>query len=333
MKKWIALLLCCLLPFPALAIEVTDDELYEWYDEMAYLVDEFDIRRIDLPGADAACDYLRAEFEACGFSEEDGTLLEIHSIVPDNEAITCTSLIAIKPALNPDASIITVSAHFDSLSPGARDNASGVAAMMFLMRKMAALEPFENTELRFAAFSAEEYYNPELENSHRGSRDYCASLTEAERERCLAAFNIDILVVDIWEDLAFSLDTMGMRTADGYVNGTVESPAYSRPALAMLQAMDELGCYPEEAQDWLWCAPRHLGMSDHESFHQIGVDSVNVCFRGPDELGGQWPEYMHTPADIMGDFELDYSMNALSALYTAVDGLARDHSYGDAMKP
>ena len=332
MKKWIALLLCCLLPASSLALEVTEEEFDAWYEEITYLVEEIGIRRIDLPGEDAACDYLRSEFERCGFSKEDGTLLEIHSQTPDG-AIDCTSLVAIKHAVQPDAPIITVSAHFDSLSSGARDNASGVATMMFLMRKMAALEPFENTELRFAAFSGEEYYNPEMFNSHLGSNDYCTLLTDEEIERSLAAFNIDILMVDIWEDLAFSLDTVGMRTEDGYVDGTVDSPAYSRPALAMLQAMDELGYYPEEDRDWYWCGPRHMGMSDHDSFHQIGVDSVNICFRGPDELGGLWPEFMHTPSDIMGDFDLERSWNALSAVYTAVDGLTRDHTYGDAMKP
>ncbi len=332
MKKWIALLLCLLLPLPCFALEISEDEFYEWYDEMAYLVDEIGNRWIEKPGSQQACDYLRAEFAANGFSVEDGTLIELPSYVPELD-LTCTNLVAIKPAVNPDAPIITVCAHYDSQSPGARDNASGVAAMMFMMRKMAALPAFENTELRFVAFTAEEYFCTARNEAHIGSLDYCASLTEEERARCIAAFNIDILVVDMWEDLAFSMDTMGLRTADGYSTAAEENPAYNRPALALLQAMEEVGAYPEEDRDWYWCGPRHLGMSDHESFHLIGVDSVNVCFRGPDELGGNWPEFMHTPSDILGDFDLQRSWDALTTVYTAVDSLARDHTYGDVMKP
>lgn len=332
MKKWIALLICLLLPFGAFALEISEDEFYEWYDEMAYLVDEIGNRWIELPGSQQACDYLRAEFEANGFSKEDGTLIELPSYVPELD-LTCTNLIAVKPAVNPDAPIITVCAHYDSQSPGARDNASGVAAMMFIMRKMAALPAFENTELRFVAFTAEEYFCTARNEPHIGSLDYCYALTEEEKARHIAVFNIDILVVDIWEELAFSLDTLGMRTDNGYVTGAEESPAYNRPALAMLQAMAETECYPEEDRDWYWCGPRHMDKTDHESFHYIGVDSVAICFRQTDELGGEWPEFMHTPSDILGDFDLQRSWDALTAVYTAVDGLANDHTYGDAMKP
>ena len=85
---------------------------------------------------------------------------------------------------------------------------------------------------------------------------------------------------------------------------------------------------PEEA-DVTYCVPRHLGASDHESFHLSGIDSVNVCFRGNVEEGGHWPEFMHTISDVMGDFELDRSYQALDVVFAAVDGLARDKTYGD----
>ena len=54
MKKWIALLLCCLLPLSATAIEISEDQFYEWYDEMAYLVDCVINKKAPLAGADAA---------------------------------------------------------------------------------------------------------------------------------------------------------------------------------------------------------------------------------------------------------------------------------------
>ena len=60
-----------------------------------------------------------------------------------------------------------------------------------------------------------------------------------------------------------------------------------------------------------------------------GIDAVNVCFRGNSEGHGRWPEFMHTPSDVMGDFDLDASWTALNVLYTAVDGLAANHTYGN----
>ena len=123
-----------------------------------------------------------------------------------------------------------------------------------------------------------------------------------------------------------------MQTEAGYVSGTVESPAYNRAALALLAAKEELGVFPDEDEDWNWCRPRHLGMSDHESFHLYEMDSVNVCFRGNSEGHGRWPEFMHTPSDVMGDFDLDASLTALNVLYTAVHGLAEDHAYGNGSK-
>ena len=108
MKKWIAFLLCCLLPFSATAIELTEEHFDAWYEEMTYLVMEIGNRWIELPGSQEACDYLRAEFEANGFSIEDGTLIELDSYVPElmlrslRSALTMTAslpVLVITPAV------------------------------------------------------------------------------------------------------------------------------------------------------------------------------------------------------------------------------------------
>lgn len=333
MKKWLAFLLAPLLLFSsACALEITDEDFDYWYETMTYLVDNIGTRECGTPGEKVALEYMRQCFEELGYSAGDGTLLESSCQSPwsQDESI---SLIAVKPALNPGANIITVCAHYDSAAPedipapGARDNASGAAAMMLMCRLMSQYDAFENTELRFIAFSAEE-------SGHQGSIAYCESLTEDERQRSLATFNIDILVADVWEDdRAFSLDTMGLRTPDGYVTGSLDAPAFNRAALAMLAGMDETGMYPADEEEVTWCGPRHKGQSDHESYHLVGIDSVNVCFRGTTESGGRWPEFMHTPSDTMGDFDLDRSRWALDALYTALDGLASDCAYGDDFIP
>ena len=322
-QKIFALLLAgLLLVSSASALELTEEELDAWYEDMTYFVDEIGIRKVGRPGEKMAYEYLRNTFLDLGFSYEDGTLYETYCHPSEKWPDDSITLVAIKRAKSENPKIVTVCAHYDSIYQGARDNASGVAALLFLIRTYAQQEAFDDTEIRFIAFAAEEY-------GMHGSRGYCAQLSEDEIARSLATFNIDIITVDVWEPLAFSIDTMGMRTQDGYVNGSEDQPAYNRTALAMLQAMEELGTYAADDIEYSWCLPRHLGMSDHQAFHESGIDAANICFRGTTEDGGKWPEFMHTLTDVMGDFDMDATWNALNALYTAVDGLVNDHTYGD----
>lgn len=323
MKKCMICLMATMLLFSsACALEISGDDFDFWYEEMRVLVEDIGERTVGEEGEMLALDYLKQRFESMGFNEADGTLAQ-YRCTTDWSDVESISLVAVKPALNPGANILTVCAHYDSHGPGARDNASGVAAMLAMAKIFAVMEPYADTELRFIAFSAEE-------SGHQGSLGYCAGLTNDEKARSLAAFNIDILVMGIEEeDRALSMDTLGMRTADGYTDGSEASPARNRAALALLAAMDETGYFAPEDEDVLWCTPRHLGESDHESFHWIGVDAVNYCFRGTTASGGTWPALMHSPDDIMGDFDLNRSWEALDILYTALDGLANDPAYGD----
>ena len=299
---------------------LTDEDYDYWYEQMTYLVDEIGTRQVTTEGEKAAYQYLLEEFERIGYTVEADNLLESTC---EAKGVECTSIIAIKPALREDASIITVCAHYDSNAPGARDNASGAAAMLMLARRFALMDAYEDAELRFIAFSAEE-------TGHQGSLGYLKEMDERDKARSLATFNIDILVVDVWDtEAAFSIDSMGMRTDAGYVEGTEERPARNKAVRAIEAAMDEVGGFDPEEADVTYCVPRHLGASDHESFHLSGIDSVNVCFRGNVEEGGHWPEFMHTISDVMGDFELDRSYQALDVVFAAVDGLARDKTYGD----
>lgn len=322
MKRYLSLLLACALLCSAAcasALSITDEDFDYWYWELTTLVDDIGTRLVGKgDGLQIACDYLREEFQQYGYSYEDGTLQEFHAPVPEWNCDDTTTLIAIKRAVNPNPKIITVCAHYDSHQPGARDNASGVATMLLMMRLFNDVT-YDDTEIRFIAFSAEE-------SGHQGSMGYCGTLTQDEIDRSIAAFNVDIFVKDIWDDdRVLSMDTMGIRTEDGYIEATEEEPANNLPARALRTAMIELDYFPEEDHEITWCGPRFLGMSDHESFHRFGIESVNFCFRGNTASGGKWPEYMHSPSDIMGDFDLDISWQGLEVLYTAMDGLARSH--------
>lgn len=314
------LLIAALVLIPSMALgAVTEDAFARWYDHIAYLTEEAGIRTVGSMGHDVAYYYLLEEYERIGMSYDDETLWKSGCIANGYDAF---NIVGVKPALNENPRIITVCAHYDSISPGARDNASGVATVLLAMEYFQQLAPYPDTELRFIAFTGEE-------SGHEGSLMYVENLTPDEKQRSLATFNVDILLVDAEDtQAAFSCDTLGMRTEDGYVSGTEASPAVNAGARAILAAMEETGLFDAGEEGVTWCVPRHLGASDHESFHLSGIDAVNVCFRGNVAEGGSWPGVMHTPEDVMGDFDLERSRQALEVLLTAVEGLAADPDYG-----
>ena len=291
----------------------------EWYGQMTYLTEEIGTRQIASEGQAEAYEYLLGQYQAMGFDEGAGTLEKSVCQAWERELI---SLVGIKPARGERPWIVTLCAHYDSNGPGARDNASGVAALLALMHYFSALPDYEDTELRFIAFTAEE-------TGHQGSMAYVDGLTEDEKARSLAVFNMDILAVDVWDtEAAFSCDTLGMRTQAGYVEGTDRQPVANKAARAILRAMEQVGGFEPEDAGAVYCVPRHKGDSDHDSFHAAGIDAANICFRGNVEAGGHWPEQMHTDDDVMGDFDLERSRQALDVVLTAVTGLAVSAGYG-----
>ena len=97
-----------------------------------------------------------------------------------------TNVIAVKPAAHPDADILIVSAHHDSVptSYGANDNATGVAAMLAVAQAVAATPT--DTEVRFISFTDEE-------GGKNGSRYYTAMLSAEEKARMIGDIQLDML--------------------------------------------------------------------------------------------------------------------------------------------
>lgn len=332
MKKFVVLLLFCLCLISSAAAEFDDmEDMDYWYEQLCILSEEIGCRPSGSEGEAAAMDYLRSAFADLGFSAEKGTFHEY--AVPGVNGTNMEAIIPASGSAAPD--IIIVGAHYDSAEPkpvvggdlldvpGTRDNASGVAAMLGFASKFAGMPSFENTELRFVAFAAEEI-------GHLGSQAYVHSLTHDERNRTIAMFNLDLITVDVWlDDHVFSCDTMGMRTPNGYVDGTDEAPAANKAARAVVSAMEELAYFDSAENGIAYCVPRHYGLSDHDAFHFAGIDSANLNFRGNVEEGGSWNPYMHKPDDGVGDLDLYRTHEALNITYTAILRLAQDAAYGD----
>lgn len=318
----ITAILAALVLIPALAFAqpLTEEDKAYWTQQWEAIC-AFGARQLGTDALEESFWHISEAAEELGYSYDEETLMDYTVEARGTESY---NLEAILPAETDDPAIIVVGAHYDSHAPGARDNTSGTASVMLLMKQFMERGSYEDTEIRFVLFTGEE-------TGHYGSEAYADNLLDDEIERMIAMFNLDVVAVgtEEGEQFAFSVDTMGMRTEDGYISGSEENPACNRAALSMLRGMEETGSYPSGDQGDRWCAPRHLAMSDHESFHEIGVDAVNICFRGNEAEGGSWSVMLHDPDDDVDDsFDLERTWQALEATRAAIDWLAR-HPYDE----
>lgn len=151
------------------------------YQHIWFLSEEIGERHFENPGSlDGAANYIEQKLVASGLqtqrhSFENNTY---HNIIAE---ISGTSRID---------EIIIVGAHYDTvwLSPGANDNASGVAAMLEIARNLAGMNP-ERT-IRFVAFSNEE--QPFAGSDEMGSMMYARHVQEAG-ENIVAMYSLEML--------------------------------------------------------------------------------------------------------------------------------------------
>ncbi|MFC1640112.1 M28 family peptidase [Gemmatimonadota bacterium] len=183
--------------------------------------------------------------------------------------------------------IIVFSGHYDSvpMSPGANDNASGTAGVLELARLYADV-PL-GVEVRFLACGGEE-------GGLVGSRYYVAQLSEAERERVVANFNMDMLATAGPEQT-----TLFVNTLDGD----------NLVAQAALAAADTLG-YADQLN-----APYQRGASDHVAFADSGIAAANFIWRELETIALE-PWYHH-PHDKMENVSADRMRTALEIIAAA----------------
>jgi hypothetical protein len=206
------------------------------------------------------------------------------------------NLVAVTQDTNAGREIV-LSAHIDSAgTPGAQDNASGVAVLLELARTLPKLNlPFR---LRFVFFGGEEV-------GLLGSKAYVDRHRE-DLQRCELMFNMDCVGgKDIWIDMR-----------DGVRNAPSAKGVRQLPREAVEKANDDFKgrwtfLSPPEPQDvsnvppWLQTAildsARELGYqinqgrgadSDHRTFSEAGIVATDIASGGlkthsPDDLPGQ----------------------------------------------
>ncbi len=212
------------------------------------------------------------------------------------DGVTCQNVELELGGRNRAAEIIVIGAHYDSApgTPGANDNASGVAALLSLARRFAA-RPTART-LRFVAFVNEEppYFHGEAMGSHR----YAARCRE-RGEAIVAMLSLESLGYYSDErgsqQYPFPLGWLYPSTGDfvGFV-GDTGSRALIRSTIG---AFRERTAFPSFGA--ALPATTAAGYSDHWSFWQHGYPALMVT----DTAFLRDPHY-HEPTD--GSAHLDY---------------------------
>ena len=166
-----------------------------------YLCREIGDRPTGTEKESAACDWLEKQLTEMGFSSQTGSLARVP--FPGLFELTSENLIA---TCNPGAEgpILCVMAHYDSVegSPGARDNASSVAVLLELARYLGPAREDLQGEIRLLFLGSEE-------NGYHGASAYVKGLSEAERKRHLAVFNMENSAASPGEGAILTCGTLG----------------------------------------------------------------------------------------------------------------------------
>jgi Zn-dependent M28 family amino/carboxypeptidase len=186
--------------------------------------------------------------------------------------------------------IIVIGAHYDSVqgSPGANDNASGVAATLALARAFAETTPART--LRFVSFANEE--PPLFQTEHMGSRVY--AMRSRERGENIVLM-LSLETIGYYSDepgsqhLLFPLSLIYPST--GNFIAFVSNSENGFLVRQLVGSFRQQARFPSEGGA-LWGLIPGVGWSDHWAFWKEGYPAVMVTDTAP----FRYPAY-HSPAD------------------------------------
>ena len=229
-----------------------------------------------------AADYIRTTLAGAGY--------EVRLQPYEVAGKICENIEAeVRGGKRPD-DIIVIGAHYDSVqgSPGANDNASGVAATLALARAFAEATPART--LRFVSFANEE--PPLFQTEHMGSRVY-AMRSRERGENIILMLSLE--TIGYYSDepgsqhLLFPLNLIYPSTGNfiAFVSN-VENGFLVRQLVGSFRQQAK---FPSEGGA-LWDLIPGVGWSDHWAFWKEGYPAVMVTDTAP----FRYPAY-HLPAD------------------------------------
>jgi hypothetical protein len=163
-----------------------------------------------------------------------------------------------------------VGAHYDSKhsSPGANDNATGVAALLELARVFKD-QPTSAT-IFFAFFGAEEILSKNPDNHHLGSRQFVAKLSSEEISKTIGMISIDM----IGYGHSFHVRNMS-KGSRSLVNDLLTFAEQNNRSLTFLRDKGR------------------SGQSDHEPFELAGIPAAWIEWRPDPFIHTAKDNYLH----------------------------------------
>lgn len=280
-------------------------ELRRDVDTLAARIGE---RNLERPaGLAAAADFLHDSLASAGYAVER----QRYPVA----GMTCDNLEAALAGSSRPREIIVVGAHYDSVagSPGANDNASGVAALLALARRFAGSRPART--LRFVAFTNEE--PPYFQTEAMGSLHYTRRCRQ-RGERIVAMLSLE--TIGYYADapgsqrypVPFNLLYPSTANFIGFV-GNLSSASLVRRTLRTFR---QAGRHPAEGIATFAGIPG-VGWSDQWAFWQQGYRAVMVT----DTAFYRYPHY-HTAQDTPDKLRYDRMARVVSGLVAVVAELA-----------
>ena len=253
----------------------------------------------------AAGDYIEQEFRALDY------LVEQHPY--ESEGAQVRNLVVEKRGSRPEAPLIIIGAHYDTVigTPGADDNATGIAGLLELARLLKD-QPLKHT-VRFAAFPHEEppYFYTHL----MGSRQYANGLKE-RGENVLLMLSLEMLGY-AGENYRQLYPVPFMRLIGRYPRfGNYVALVGNLKSLGMMwvvrRAMREQQTVGVESLSAPGFVPP-LFLSDHSSFWKSGFPALMLT----DTAFLRNPHY-HKESDTPDMLNYDFTAHVVDALLAAI---------------
>ena len=266
-----------------------------------------------------AADYVHHSFEQAGYDVERQT----YDVAPRSffglsevpeQPLACANLIAEIPGSDKPAEIVVVGAHFDSVegSPGANDNATGVAAVLALARSFAGKKP--GRTLRFLAFVNEE--PPYFQTPSMGSLVY-AKRCQERQENVVAMLSL--------ETIGYYSDEPGSQNypaplgffypSKGNFVAVVGDTSSRRLVRKLIRSFRESTQFPSEGAATFGALPG-VDWSDHWSFRQAGYSSVMVTDTAPFRYA-----HYHAASDTPDKIDYDRLARLVAGMESVIEEL------------
>lgn len=254
----------------------------------------------------AAADFIESSFAATGLAPRRNSY-ELRGRALDNIEVEIRGS-------TPE--IFVVGAHYDSVSgsPGANDNASGVAALLALARRFAGKSP-EKT-LRFVAFVNEE--PPYFQTEEMGSLVYAKSC-KARGDRIAGMISLETIAYFSDAPHSQNYPSAGLGffyPSKGNFIGFAANTSSRSLLRRTVSAFRKTGKLPCQGAS-LPAAIPGIGWSDQWSFWQCGYPALMVTDTAPFRYS-----HYHEPTDTPDKLDYDRFALVVSGMETVIAELA-----------